>query len=57
MSQNVKELTSNITRLQLTDVQAAIIDYIWDNIAAQVKEADDRRVVQSSLDMLYKSLF
>lgn len=57
MSRNVKEPTSEITGLQLTDAQAAMIDYIWDNMAAQVKEADGGRVVQSSLDMFYESLF
>jgi hypothetical protein len=53
----MKDLTSEIIGLRLSTVQTAMMDYVWDCVAASVKAADSGTVLLNSSADICESLF
>ncbi|KAF1347193.1 hypothetical protein EJ07DRAFT_169869 [Lizonia empirigonia] len=57
LSRNIKEPTNNISRLQLTTAQLAMMNHIWDHVTAVSQQADLGILLPSSLAALNENLF
>ncbi|KAH6612382.1 hypothetical protein C7974DRAFT_444959 [Boeremia exigua] len=57
LSRNIKEPTNDISGLQLTTAQLAMMNHIWDHVTAVSQQADLRILLQSSLAALNENLF
>ena len=57
LSRNIKEPTNDISGLQLTTAQLAMMNHIWDHVTAVSQQADLGILLQSSLAALNENLF
>jgi hypothetical protein len=57
LSRNIKEPTREISGLQLTTPQLAIMNHIWNYISAVSEQADRGVLLEPSLDAVCKNLF
>ena len=57
LSRNMRETMKEITGLQLTTAQTAMMSYIWDSTATLVKDTDGGKVPQNTPDPIYENLF
>lgn len=57
LSRNIKESTNEISGMQLTTAQLAMMNYIWDYLSVVSQQADRGVLLQPSLDGVHENLF
>jgi hypothetical protein len=57
LSRNIKESTNEISGLQLTTAQLAMMNHIWDHLSVVSQQADRGVLIEPSLDGVHENLF
>lgn len=57
LSRNIKEPTKEISGLQLTTAQLAMMNHIWDHLSVVSQQADCGVLLEPSLDGVHENLF
>jgi hypothetical protein len=57
LSRTIKEHTNDISGLQLTPAQLAMMNHIWDHLSIVSQQADRGILLQPSLDSVHENLF